>query len=35
MTEYTDSELPQVLEVLNRMENHLTAGVVSNDPLFM
>lgn len=34
LTEYKDSELPRVLEALERLEAHLTAAVVSNDPLF-
>ena len=35
ITTYGDGELPLVLELLNRMENHLTAGIVSNDQLFL
>ena len=35
LTSFADGELPQVLELLNRMENHLTAGVVSNDQHFL
>ena len=31
---YADSELPRVLEACERMTNHLTAAVVSNDPAF-
>jgi len=34
VTEYKNSELDQVLTILERLENHLTAGVVSNDPRF-
>lgn len=34
VTDYSDSELPLVLEACERMENHLTAAVVSNDALF-
>jgi len=34
ITEYTDEELPMVLEALERMDNHLTAAVVSNDTTF-
>mmetsp|Transcript_22759 Transcript_22759/g.63198 ORF Transcript_22759/g.63198 Transcript_22759/m.63198 type:complete len:571 (-) Transcript_22759:574-2286(-) len=34
VTEYKASQLPLVLEACERMENHLTAAVVSNDPLF-
>jgi 1-pyrroline-5-carboxylate dehydrogenase len=32
---YADSELPTVLDILERMSHHLTAGVVSNDSLFL
>ena len=32
---YTDSELPAVVNVLERMSHHLTAGVVSNDAPFL
>jgi 1-pyrroline-5-carboxylate dehydrogenase len=35
VTEWQDGELPLVLETLERMENHLTAGIVSNDPIFI
>ena len=35
ITSYKEGELPKVLELLNRMENHLTAGVVSNDQAFL
>ena len=35
ITSYAEGELPLVLKLLNRMENHLTAGVVSNDQLFL
>lgn len=31
VTEYDDSQLPLVLEALERMSHHLTAAVVSND----
>jgi len=34
LTEYRDAELPLVLEALERLEAHLTAAVVSNDPIF-
>ncbi|PWA57144.1 WD40 repeat-containing protein [Artemisia annua] len=34
VTEYKDSQVPIVLEALERMHAHLTAAVVSNDPLF-
>jgi 1-pyrroline-5-carboxylate dehydrogenase len=32
--EWEDAQLPLVLQALERMEHHLTAGVVSNDPEF-
>jgi 1-pyrroline-5-carboxylate dehydrogenase len=32
--EWDDAQLPLVLQALERMEHHLTAGVVSNDPEF-
>jgi len=35
ITSYTDEQLPLVLQLVNRMENHLTAGIVSNDQLFL
>lgn len=35
ITSYQDEELEQVLQILEKMENHLTAAVVSNDPLFL
>lgn len=34
VTEYDDSQLDLVLEMCERMENHLTAAIVSNDPKF-
>ena len=34
-TEFKEGELPKVLDLLNRMENNLTAGVVSNDQPFL
>ena len=34
ITEYKDSELDLVLEATERMHEHLTAAVVSNDVLF-
>jgi 1-pyrroline-5-carboxylate dehydrogenase len=34
VTEYKDEELPKVLEACERMSHHLTAAVVSNDPVF-
>ena len=35
VTEYSEGELPLVLEALERMTNHLTAAVVSNDINFV
>jgi len=35
VTEYDDSSLPQVLEACERMDAHLTAAIVSNDPRFV
>jgi len=35
ITSYTDDQLPLVLELVNRVKNHLTAGVVSNDQIFL
>ena len=35
VVEYSDSDLPALLDVLERMSHHLTAGVVSNDALFL
>lgn len=34
VTEYSDEQLPRVLEMVERMSQHLTAAVVSNDRLF-
>jgi len=34
VTEYNDNSLPNVLEACERMSHHLTAAVVSNDPIF-
>ena len=34
VTEYDDSQLDTVIEMCERMENHLTAAIVSNDPAF-
>eukprot|EP01029_Cantina_marsupialis_P028412 TRINITY_DN776130_c0_g1_i1.p1 TRINITY_DN776130_c0_g1~~TRINITY_DN776130_c0_g1_i1.p1 ORF type:complete len:546 (+),score=183.75 TRINITY_DN776130_c0_g1_i1:23-1639(+) len=34
VTEYKEGEVDKVLEALERMSHHLTAGVVSNDPIF-
>jgi len=35
ITSYSDDQLPLVLQLVNRMENHLTAGIVSNDQVFL
>jgi len=35
VTEYTEAQLPLVLKALERMHNHLTAAVVSNDQAFL
>ncbi|XP_038678953.1 delta-1-pyrroline-5-carboxylate dehydrogenase 12A1, mitochondrial isoform X1 [Tripterygium wilfordii] len=35
ITDYKNDQLPIVLEALERMHAHLTAAVVSNDPLFL
>ncbi|XP_054806746.1 delta-1-pyrroline-5-carboxylate dehydrogenase 12A1, mitochondrial isoform X2 [Prosopis cineraria] len=35
VTDYTSNQLPAVLDVLERMNAHLTAAVVSNDPHFL
>ncbi len=35
ITTYSDEELPLILEACERMENHLTAAVVSDDPVFI
>jgi hypothetical protein len=35
VTEYSEDQLDLVLEALERMNAHLTAAVVSNDPLFL
>eukprot|EP00930_Biecheleria_cincta_P069895 TRINITY_DN57570_c0_g1_i1.p1 TRINITY_DN57570_c0_g1~~TRINITY_DN57570_c0_g1_i1.p1 ORF type:complete len:549 (+),score=99.64 TRINITY_DN57570_c0_g1_i1:49-1695(+) len=35
IVEYKAHELPKVLDAINRMPNHLTAGIVSNDPRFI
>lgn len=34
ITEYNDATLPAVLQAVERMSQHLTAAVVSNDRLF-
>lgn len=35
VTEYSQEQLPMVLEACERMEHHLTAAVVSNDIHFV
>jgi 1-pyrroline-5-carboxylate dehydrogenase len=35
ITEYNDEQLPLVLEAMERMSQHLTAAVVSNDMNFV
>ncbi|GMY15671.1 probable aldehyde dehydrogenase [Fagus crenata] len=35
ITDYKTEQLPMVLDALERMHAHLTAAVVSNDPLFL
>ena len=35
LTEFKEGELDDVLYLLNKMQNHLTAGVVSNDQHFL
>lgn len=35
ITSWKEGQLPLVLELVNRMSNHLTCGVVSNDPHFL
>ena len=35
ITSYKNEELDLVLELTERMENHLTAAIVSNDPIFL
>ena len=34
VTEYKDKEIDTVLNTLEKMSHHLTAAVVSNDPIF-
>ena len=34
ITEYSDEQLPMVLEATEKLEAHLTAAVVSNDAQF-
>lgn len=35
LVDYKGDELPKVLDAINRMPNHLTAGIVSNEPRFV
>lgn len=35
VTEYSDEQIDLVLEITERMHAHLTAGIVSNDPVFI
>jgi len=35
VTEYSEDQLELVLEACERMNAHLTAAVVSNDPIFL
>jgi len=35
LTSYSDSQLGDVLKCLEKMDAHLTAAVVSNDPVFL
>lgn len=35
VTEYEDSQLDTVLDIMERLDRYLTAGVVSNDPRFL
>jgi len=35
ITSYKQEQLPQVIELLNKVKNHLTAGIVSNDNQFL
>ena len=35
MTDWTNRSLPRVLEACERMEHHLTAGIVSNNHAFV
>ena len=35
MTSYEDKEVDLVINLIDKMENHLTAGVVSNDSQFI
>ena len=35
LVRWSDGQLDDVLDALNNMQNHLTAGIVSNDPQFL
>jgi 1-pyrroline-5-carboxylate dehydrogenase len=35
VTEYTDKDIDHIFEIMNRFDNYLTAGVVSNDKKFL
>ncbi|KAL3918516.1 MAG: hypothetical protein SGPRY_005988 [Prymnesium sp.] len=35
ITSYKHDQLPEVIELLNKVKNHLTAGIVSNDNQFL
>jgi len=35
LVRWKDGQIDDVIDVLNRMQNHLTAGIVSNDPQFL
>lgn len=35
MTSYADKDLNHIFQIIDDMENHLTAGVVSKDPVFL
>lgn len=35
VVEYSDADLPVLLDILDRISHHLTAGIVSNDALFL
>lgn len=35
LTEYGDDDVPKILQIFEKMDAHLTAGVVSSDPLFV
>lgn len=35
VSDYKDQEIDQITDIIDKMENHLTAGVVSNDVNFL